>query len=173
MLQRIQRLLRHRWQDHATLRRALPPVARERLAQRVQLSEQHHSGEIRVFVEAGLPTSYLLRQGALKPIIRQRALALFGKLRVWDTEHNNGVLVYLLLAERAIEIVADRGVNHHVTPQQWQDLIARMATAFRERRFEEGLLQGLEEISAVLAQHFPVTAGDPNPNELPDAPVLG
>jgi uncharacterized membrane protein len=173
MLKRIQRLLRHRWHDHATLRRALPPAAMERLTQRVRASERRHSGEIRIYIEAGLPTSYLWRRDALAQIIRRRALTLFGKLRVWDTEHNNGVLIYLLLAERAIEIVADRGIDRHLTPQDWQAMIARMRAAFREGRFEDGLTQALEEISAVLVQQFALAAGDANPNELPDAPVLG
>jgi uncharacterized membrane protein len=171
MLKRVQRLLRHSWHDSSTLRRSLPPAALERLTQRVRASEQRHSGEIRIFIEAGLPTSYLWRRDALPQIIRQRALSLFGKLRVWDTEHNNGVLVYLLLAERAIEIVADRGLDRHLSREDWQAMIARMRAAFREYRFEDGLTQALEEISAVLVQHFPLAADDANPNELPDAPV--
>lgn len=173
MLQRIQRLLRHRWHDQAALRRALPPAALERLTQRVQMSELRHSGEIRIFIEAGLPTSYLWRKAATHDIIRQRALALFGKLRVWDTEYNNGVLVYLLLAERAIEIVADRGIDRYLSPQDWQATIAHMRAAFREGRLEDGLTQALEEISAALEQHFPPAPGATNHNELPDAPVLG
>lgn len=173
MIKRIQRLLRHRWFDEASLRRALPPAVLERLAQRVQASEQRHSGEVRLYVEAGLPTSYLWRQASTREIIRQRAVSLFGKLRVWDTEHNNGVLIYLLLAEHAIEIVADRGVDRQVTPAQWQAMIERMGDAFRASRFEDGLTQALEEISAVLVQHFPRGPDDPNPNELPDVPVVG
>lgn len=173
MLQRIQRLLRHRWHDSSTLRRALPPEALARITQRVRASEQRHSGEIRIFIEAGLPTSYLWRRDALPQIIRQRALAQFGKLRVWDTEHNNGVLIYLLLAERAIEIVADRGLDHHLSRQDWQAMIARMRAAFRAGRFEDGLTQTLEEISNVQVQHFALAAGDANTNELPDAPVIG
>jgi len=173
MLKRIQRLLRHRWHDAATLQRALSPAALDHLTQRVRASEQRHSGEIRIYIEAGLPTSYLWRRDALPGIIRQRALTLFGKLRVWDTEHNNGVLIYLLLAERAIEIVADRGLDRQLSLQDWQALIARMRAAFRAGRFEDGLTQALEEISALQVQHFALAAGDANPNELPDAPVMG
>eukprot|EP01034_Spumella_vulgaris_P014511 gene14511-18528_t len=103
----IQRFLKHRWLDEADTRRAIPRDLLERLRQRVAASEKRHSGEIRIYVEAGLPTSYLLRNATA----RERAVAMFGKLRVWDTEHNNGVLVYLLLAEHAIEIVADRGLG--------------------------------------------------------------
>jgi uncharacterized membrane protein len=172
-MERIRRLLRHRWYDQGTLRRALPAAAMERLTRRVQASEQRHSGEIRFYIEAGLPASYLWRRLPLAQLVRQRALTLFGKLRVWDTEHNNGVLIYLLLAERSIEIVADRGLNRHIPPQDWQAMIARMADAFRAGRFEEGLTQALEEISALLVQHFPLATGGANPDELPDAPVLG
>jgi uncharacterized membrane protein len=171
MWKRIQRLLRHRWHDKAALQRALPPAAMDRLTQRVKASEQRHSGEIRIYIEAGLPASYLWRRDGLPQIVRQRALTLFGKLRVWDTEHNNGVLIYLLLAERAIEIVADRGINRHLPAEDWQAMIARMGAAFREGRYEDGLTQALEETSALLVQHFPLSAVEVNENELPDAPV--
>ncbi|MBI3532654.1 MAG: TPM domain-containing protein [Burkholderiales bacterium] len=173
MMKRLLRLLRHRWFDERTVRRTIPSDVRERLLQRVRASEQRHSGEIRIFIEAGLPMGYLWLKAETRAIIRQRALTLFGKLRVWDTEHNNGVLIYLLLAERAIEIVADRGINRHLSPQQWQGMISRMRSAFREGQFEEGLTLALEEISAVLVQHFPLEAGAANPNELPDAPLIG
>lgn len=173
MMKRLLRLLRHRWFDERTVRHTIPADVRERLLQRVRASEQRHSGEIRIFIEAGLPMGYLWLNAETRAIIRQRALTLFGKLRVWDTEHNNGVLIYLLLAERAIEIVADRGINRHLSPQQWQGMISRMRNAFREGQFEEGLTLALEEISAVLVQHFPLEAGATNPNELPDAPLIG
>ena len=100
-------------------------------------------------------------------------VAMFGKLRVWDTEHNNGVLIYLLLAERAIEIVADRGLSSRVDPGEWQRIVERMGSAFHEGRFEEGLTQALEEVSALLVAHFPLAPGEANPNELPDQPVVG
>jgi len=172
MLNRLVRLLRHRWYDQGTLRRVLPPEVLNRVARRVQASELRHGGEIRIYVEAGLPISYLWRRDPVGTIIRQRALTLFGKLRVWDTEHNNGVLIYLLLAERAIEIVADRGIDRHVPLQEWQAMLTRMGTAFRAGHFEEGLTQALEEVSARLVQHFPAT-NISNPNELPDTPVVG
>jgi hypothetical protein len=106
----------------------------DRLEHRVGASERH-SGEIRICVEAGLPMSYLWRDA--RP--RERAITLFGKLRVWDTEDNNGVLIYLLLAEHAIEIVADRGIDARVSDDQWAAMAQRMGAAFRERRFEDGL----------------------------------
>ena len=112
------------------------------------------------------------RQASTQQITRQRALALFGKLRVWDTAHNNGVLIYLLLAEQAIELVADRGLNDKVNPQVWQTMVAGMSAAFKAGRFEDGLSQALAQVSALLQQHFLLAAGASNPNELPDAPML-
>lgn len=166
---RLMRLLRHRWMDDADLQRALPPELLARLAARVSASERRHSGEIRIYAEAGLPASYVLRDAP----VRERALAIFGKLRVWDTENNNGVLIYLLLVERSIEIVADRGVARHVPADQWQSVIDTMRDAFRAGRHEDGLTHALEEVSALLLQHFPLQAGGADTNELPDSPVLG
>jgi uncharacterized membrane protein len=163
------RMLRHRWLDDADTRKSIPPDLAERLARRVAASEQRHTGEVRIYVEAGLPMSYLWR-GATA---RGRAVAMFGKLRVWDTEQNNGVLIYLLLAEHAIEIVADRGLNSKVDSGEWQRIVERMGRAFQEGRFEDGLTQALEEVSALLVQHFPAAPGQANANELPDEPVLG
>ena len=163
------RALKHLWLDTDDTRRAIPPEMLERLQRRVAASEQRHSGEIRICVEAGLPLSYLWRGAPA----RERAVTMFGKLRVWDTEDNNGVLIYLLLADHAIEIVADRGLARHVDPGQWQAMVAHMAEAFREHRYEDGLTQALEETSALLMTHFAVAdAGQANPNELPDSPVL-
>jgi uncharacterized membrane protein len=166
---RLGRILRHRWLDESDTRKAIPPETLQRLAQRVAASEQRHTGQIRIYVEAGLPMSYLWRAATA----RERAVAMFGKLRVWDTEHNNGVLVYLLLAERAIEIVADRGLDRQVAPDEWKAIVARMSGAFRDGRFEDGLTQALEEVSALLVKHFPRAAGEAHRNELPDEPVLG
>jgi uncharacterized membrane protein len=169
MLDRMRRIFKHRWLDESDTRRAIPPELVQRLAGRVAASERRHTGEVRIFVEAGLPLSYLWR-GATP---RERAVAMFGKLRMWDTEQNNGVLIYLLLAEHAIEIVADRGLNRHVTHEQWQEIVKRMGSAFHERRFEDGLTQALGEVSALLVQHFPADPDSPGANELPDEPVLG
>ena len=162
------RLLRHRRYDADDARRLLGPDALERLRARVAASEARHSGEIRVCVEAGLPLSYL-RRGAAP---RERAIALFGKLRVWDTAHNNGVLIYLLLAEHAIEVVADRGLLPYADAATWEKIMAGMQAAFQEGRFAAGLEQAIDAVDALLVRHFPLAAGEANPNELPDAPVL-
>ena len=167
-MNKLLRILKHRWFDERDTKRALKPDVVQRLQQRVAASERAHSGEIRLCVEAGLPLSYLWRDlGA-----RQRAVTLFGKLRVWDTEHNNGVLIYLLLAEHAIEIVADRGLARHVPQAQWDALIAAMRDAFRAGRFEDGLAQAVDAVDALLLQHYPLGAGEANPNELPDGVAL-
>lgn len=166
---RLQRILRHRWVDEAETRRAIPPALAERLAQYVADSERRHTGEIRIYVEAGLPLSYLWRHATP----RERAVAMFGKLGVWDTEQNNGVLIYLLLAEHAIEIVADRGLNPHVSAEQWRGILHGMREAFRTGRYEEGLKQAIDAVTEVLVRHFPAGDGQANPNELPNTPVLG
>ena len=166
---RLLRILRHRWLDDSDVRRALPDAALKRIEDRVAASERRHTGEIRVCVEAGLPWSYLWR----RLTARDRAVALFGKLRVWDTAANNGVLIYLLLAEHAIEIVADRGLNAHVSHAQWQSIVHGMREAFRAGRFEDGLNAAVDAVDALLARHFPLAEGEANPNELPNRPIVG
>ncbi len=170
MFNRIARLVRHRWMDEA--HRVVAPAVLERLRQKVAASEDLHTGEIRICIESGLPNSYLLRPDSLQAITRQRALAQFGKLAVWDTEHNNGVLIYLLLADRHIELVADRGLNRQVSPQVWKDTVQRLAQALRDGKFEDGLSLAIADVSAVLVAHFPMAAGQVRRNELPDQPVL-
>jgi uncharacterized membrane protein len=162
------RLLKHRWAEVGDVHRALPPEALERLTQRVQASERRHSGEIRICIEAGLPLSYLWRNAAA----RERAIMMFGKLRVWDTEHDNGVLIYLLLADHAIEIVADRGLDRQVPAVEWQSMAQQMSAAFKAGRFEEGLAAAVDRVDALLLQHFALAGGERNPNELPDQPVI-
>lgn len=165
---KLMRILRHRWLDERDVERTLGAEALKRLEARIHASEQAHRGELRLCVEAGLPLSYLWKNLTA----RDRALMMFGKLRVWDTEANNGVLIYLLMAEHAIEIVADRGLVAHVSAEQWQAIVAHMREAFRAGRYEEGLNAAIDSVDAVLLQHFPLAAGAANPNELPNAPFL-
>ena len=105
---------------------------------------------------------------ALHRVTRERAVQWFGQLRIWDTEHNNGVLIYLLLAERAIEIVADRGLARHVAAAEWQAVADRLGGQLRCGASEEGLTQALEEVSALLVQHHALERAAPNPDELPN-----
>ena len=178
---KIKTMLRHLWMDASDAKRAIGPEALQRLTQRVAASEHRHSGQLRICVEAALPMSYLRRLDSeitLTVVMRQRAVMLFSKLRVWDTEHNNGVLIYLQLAERAIEIVADRGLSRQVPQQEWQAMTGRMSAAFSAGRFEDGLTEALEEVSALLVAYFPAAAQaagaglQTDSDNLPDEPVL-
>ena len=170
-------LLRHRWLDSSDVRRVISPAVAAHLRQTVADSELQHSGQIRVCVEASLPSSYLWRHWRqrlpMTGIVRQRALMLFAKLGVWDTEDNNGVLIYLLLAERAIELVADRGAMRCGDAQTWPAAVQHLQQALHAGQFETGLLQAVQEVTQLLATHFPAEKSlAPRTNELPDEPVL-
>ena len=165
---RLLRILKHRRLDERDARRAIDAPALQRIEARVAASERHHSGEIRVCIEASLPMSYLQRDATA----RERAVAMFGKLRVWDTEHNNGVLIYLLLAEQRIEIVADRGLNRHVGAATWQDIADAMGAAFQRGQFEAGLNHAIDAVDALLVRLFAIDDAQLNPNELPDRPLV-
>lgn len=136
------------------------------IEQAISQSEATHTGQIRFAVEAALDIGPLVhRQSA-----RERAIDVFSWLRVWDTAHNNGVLVYLLLADRDVEIVADRGIARHVAPEEWERICRDMEAAFRVGRFEDGVLAGIRAVSAHLVRHHP--GQGERPNELPDQPVV-
>jgi uncharacterized membrane protein len=156
--------LRHLWSDRSDIAHVLDAEALRRLEARISASELHHNGEIRLCIEAALPWRYL-REGASP---RERALSMFGKLRVWDTEHNNGVLIYLLLADRAVEIVADRALHQHIDPDQWQALIEAMQPLLRLGRHEVAVQNTIAALDEALRHWFPVHTGQRNPNELPD-----
>ena len=160
------RLWDHLVTEQWSARRAFPQSTLNRIQDAIAAGERKHAGQVRFVVEPDLHLLAVMR-GALP---RERALEVFGRLRVWDTEENSGVLVYLLLADHAVEIVADRGIHRRVGDAPWQAICRKMETAFRERRFEEGALGGVEAINALLAQHFPRTAA--GPNELPDRPLV-
>lgn len=163
----LPRMWRHAVWDEARVARLVGAGADERLARQVAASEALHSGEIRVCVEASLPLGALW--DGVSP--RERALAVFGQLRVWDTEANNGVLIYVLVAEHAIEIVADRGLARRVPPATWSLLVEQLRKAFRAGAFEAGLTAAIEGVHAELLAHFPRLDGQSDTNELPD-PVV-
>lgn len=160
------RILRHLITPDWIVGWALPRAALRRIEAAIKESESVHRGELRFAVEAGLDLWPLLK--GMTP--RQRALQLFGGLRVWDTEENSGVLIYLQLIDRRIEIVSDRGIGARVAQGEWDAICRRMESAFRARRFEEGALRGIQEITGLLARHFPARGA--NPDELPDRPVV-
>ena len=176
MIHKVKTILKHLWLDASDAQKALPADMLQRLALRIAASEGRHTGQIRIYVEAALPMSYLWRLGqssTMKALTRQRAVMQFGKLLLWDTEHNNGVLIYLQLAEHAIEIIADRGVDRHVSTHDWQAMAQRMSAAFSAGHFEDGLTQAIGEVSSVLVAHFPAAPGSKPVNEQPNEPVLG
>lgn len=173
LLTRLVRIFKHRWQSDEAARRAIPPTLLAKLTAQVADSEAGHSGEIRIYVEAGLPMSYIWQSASTAQITHERALDMFGKLRVWDTAENNGVLIYLLLAERRIEIVADRGLNQRVPVDTWKHMVETMSAAFKAGDFEGGLASTVREVSALLQRHFALAGDAHNPNELPNEPVLG
>jgi uncharacterized membrane protein len=164
---RIGRLLKHVFATPGSLRRAFPRPVLERIGHAITQAEARHSGEIRFALEATLPWSYLRRDAP----VRQRALMVFSKLRVWDTEHNNGVLLYVELADRGVEIVADRGIAHKVPRAEWEAICRTMRDHYRQGAYESGTVAAVEAIGAKLAQHFPLAPGERKPNELPDRPV--
>jgi uncharacterized membrane protein len=160
------RLLRHVVIDHLAVRRAFPPSALARIEQAIADGERRHRGQVCVAVEGALPPLRVLRK--LSP--RERALEVFGLLRVWDTEENAGVLIYVLLADRDVEIVADRGIDRNVGAAAWQSICSRMEGAFGERRYVDAVVQGVDDVSTLLAEHFPRTAA--TRNELSDKPFV-
>jgi len=160
------RLLRHVVTDHLSVKRAFPPDVLSHIERAIAAGERTHRGQVCFAVEGSLPPLRVLRK--LTP--RERALEVFGLLRVWDTEENAGVLVYLLLADRDVEIVADRGIDRAVDNTAWQAICARMEAAFRDGRYAEGVTAGIAAISALLARHFPRAGA--GANELPDKPVV-
>ena len=161
------RFLRHLATDHGSARRAFPAAALATIETAIADGERRHRGQVRFVCEASLPLPRVLQ--GLPP--RDRALELFGLLRIWDTEDNCGVLIYLSLADRDVEIVADRGIHRHVGDAAWEAVCRSMEAAFRERRFAEGVVQGIGEVNALLARHFPRDRGAA-PNELPDRPLV-
>ncbi len=160
------RLGRHFVTDHHSARRKFSAQALQRIEDAIAAGERLHAGQVRFVVEGSLPLSQVLR--GLTP--RERALELFGRLGVWDTEHNSGVLVYVLLADKGVEIVADRGISSKITQETWQVICRAMETAFRDGRFEDGAIAGINAISELLAEHFPRRGQ--GPNELSNQPVV-
>lgn len=160
------RYLRHLVAPGWILKRAFPPRVMAAIEEAVQASETLHRGEIRFVVEAGLDLADLRHGGAT----RERAVEVFSRLRVWDTEENTGVLIYVQWVDRRVEIVADRGVTARVAQAEWDGICRVMETAFREGRFEEGAVHAVTAVGALLSREFP--ASPDNPNELSDRPVL-
>jgi uncharacterized membrane protein len=151
----INRLLRHLFVTRWHVRHAFPPHTLRVIEKAVNDSHRAHIGQIRFAVEGALHVSVLLEGMSA----RERAIEVFSSLRIWDTEHNNGVLIYLLLADHDVEIVADRGVNAKVQRADWEEICRSMEADFRHGRYEAGVIRGIEQVTALLAAHFPARAG--------------
>ena len=163
---KMQRVLRHLLLTGRQLKRAFPRATLTRIEHAIQASENTHLGEVRFAVEGALDGWPLFNGQSA----RDRAVDLFSQLRVWDTQHNTGLLVYVLLADRAVEIVADRGIHAKVGSEGWNNICRQMESAFRQANFEGGVVEGVHAITQHLVAHFP--AGTGNPNELPDGAVV-
>jgi len=160
------RVLRHLAMDRADVHRFLPPSALARIEKTIGEGEARHAGQVCFAVEAALPLARVWHR--VTP--RERAVEAFGLLRVWDTEHNDGVLIYLLLADRDVEIVADRGIHEKVGDEAWTAICRKMEKEFRAGRYAEAVEEGVRAVSDLLATHSPHTGGDRN--EIPDKPIV-
>lgn len=162
----MSRLLKHLLHTPLATRRAFPAAVQEAIRATVAEGELTHRGEIRFVVEGDWPLGDVLAGKT----VRERALEVFGLTRVWDTEENTGVLVYVLLCEQQVEILADRGVHALAGEGAWDEICTVLAGAFRGGRYQEGSQQAVRGINALLQRHFP--ARGENRNELPDMPVV-
>lgn len=162
----IVRIFRHLLLPNWIVARAFPAAALASIEAAVAASEGRHDAELRFAVEGGLPLAALLRGLTA----RQRAVEVFSQLRVWDTERNSGVLIYVQMIDRKVEILADRGINARVAQAEWDAICRRLEQHFRERRFAAGVAAAIGEISLLLERHFPPRQA--NPDELPNRPVL-
>ena len=162
----LQRLSRHLLSTPWRVRRAFPAAALADIEAAVGAAEGTHGGEIRFAIEGALEPWALLR--GQTP--RERAVEVFSQLRVWDTQDNNGVLIYVLLADHAVEILADRGIQAHEGADTWNAICRQIETAFKRGEFRTGALDGIESISSVLRRHYPRAGGDAD--ELPNQPAL-
>ncbi len=162
----IKRLIRHGFSLPWMARQYFPAESLKRIEAEITESETQHLGEIRFVVESNLSLVEILRKKSAK----KRALEIFSDLHIWDTEQNNGVLIYLLLADHDFEILADRGIHHHVGKEGWEAICQQMEAMFRKGEFELGVIFGIHHISDALKKHFP--AHGENKNELPNKPVI-
>jgi uncharacterized membrane protein len=162
----MRRLFRHLFCTAARTRLLFSPAVLAQVEAAVGAAEAQHSGEIRFVVETALPLT-LLWHGVTP---RARALQVFAHLRVWDTHHNNGVLIYVLRADRAVEIVADRGISARVSEAEWQAVCREVELHYRAGRYAEGSMAAVAGVARLLGEHFP--AGGSGSNELPNQPIL-
>jgi uncharacterized membrane protein len=164
--QRLSRAVRHWKSSAADARRAFPPESLAAIGGAITEGERTHRGELRLVVEASMPFDAIWADMSS----RQRALAMFAEHGVWDTEDNCGVLIYVNLAERKVEIVGDRNVNRKIDAATWQAVCRTMTEGFKRGQFHDSTLTAVAQVNELLRQHFP--ADGARANELPDAPIL-
>ena len=162
----IKRIVRHLLVTDWQVKRAFPRSTLITLEKAIKESETAHVGEIRFAVEGALDGSPLFKGQSA----RERAIEVFSQLRVWDTEDNNGLLIYLLLADRAVEIVADRGIQSKAGAREWETICRTMETSFKQADYEGGVVAGIQAVTRHLIKHFPASSA--RPNELPDKPIV-
>ena len=162
----VKRIGKHLIEHHWRVRRIFTRGVLTRIEQAIKAGETTHTGQVRFAVEGALDGAALFRD---QPA-RERAIDVFAHLRIWDTSQNNGVLIYVLLADHDVEIVADRGIDVHVGKHRWERICHEVDTEFRAGNFETGVIKGIEAVSRELAKHFP--ADEVGRNELPDRPVV-
>ncbi len=162
----IKRLMTHLLTTDRCVRRAFPPVAMTAIGEAIRAAELRFEGEVRFAVEGALEPGDLFR--AVTP--RERAVEVFSELRVWDTQHNNGVLIYVLLADHAVEIIADRGIDACENTETWRAICSQLEAAFKRAEYETGAVAAIEAVANTLCRHFPAIGVQVN--ELPDAPIL-
>ena len=163
---RMQRFLTNLFGGWVPLHRRFPAALLDEITEAIAAGERTHRGEVRLAIESRLSPLAVL-EGLDAPT---RAHQVFGQLRVWDTEHNSGVLLYVLLAEHRIEIIADRGIAA-VTPREWDAIRDHMCASFARGAWREGCLEGIAESHALLQRHFPGN-DTVQPDELPDRPAI-
>ncbi len=162
----IKRIAKHLLMTHWQVRRSFPRETLLAIEQAIAASESTHIGQLRFAVEGALSFAALTKGLTA----RERAIEVFSQLHVWDTEHNNGVLIYLLLADRCVEIVADRGIHARVPQKEWDAICREMEVAFRRSEYQRGVIAGIQAIGQHLERHFPAREG--GENELHDKPVI-
>ena len=165
-MNKFARILSHFTNTRGCVRRAFPPKSMKAIEQAIKAAEVGHAGEIRFVVEGALDGWPLLKGQSA----RERAIEVFSLLGIWDTKHNSGVLIYLLLADRRVEIVADRGIHARVGPGGWEALCRDMEASFRSAQYEQGAIKCIDAVAQHLSRHFP-SRGSAH-NELPDALVV-
>jgi uncharacterized membrane protein len=160
------RFLRHLFASRWRTRRSFTDEVDAGIEAAIRAAEARTSGEIRFVIETALDPLAAGRGHAP----RARAHEIFGQFRVWDTELRNGVLIYVLVADRDVEILADRGAAAMIPAAGWEAAARRMEEAFRAGRYREGAIAGVEAVGGLLEKHFP--AGAQDRDELPNQPTL-